>query len=75
MKWINEVHAGGGNDMKNAIVSALQKRNDATDVIVMCDGDITPFDLTSWSQFRSQYPKIRFGFVALKEESQWEKNA
>ena len=41
--WIQKQNARGGNDMRNAIERCMEHHPDATDVYVMCDGDITPF--------------------------------
>jgi len=41
--WIQKQNARGGNDMRNAIECCMEHHPDATDVYVMCDGDITPF--------------------------------
>ena len=42
--WITRQQARGGNDMRTAIDDCMKRYPDATDVYVMCDGDITPFD-------------------------------
>ena len=41
--WISKLGASGGNDMRYAIEQAMRTYHDATDVWVMCDGDISPF--------------------------------
>jgi len=44
--WIGQLEARGGNDMRYAIEEAMRKFPSATDVYVMCDGDISPFVAT-----------------------------
>lgn len=76
--WIHGQKARGGNNMRNAIEDCMVRYSDATDVYVMCDGDITPFTTAvmdksvvsgsgtySWSQFRARFPKTKFHFIAL----------
>ena len=47
ISWINNLRAGGGNNMRFAIEQAMRTYPDATDVWVMCDGDISPFTIDS----------------------------
>ena len=51
--------------MKTGITDAINTFTSIENVVVICDGDITPFDLNSWKAFRSLYPKIIFHFVAV----------
>jgi len=71
--FILSLRARGGNDMRNAITEGMRKFSDATDVYVMCDGDISPFcvgtDGGSWKPFRLQYPRVTFHFIALGKAS------
>jgi len=68
-KWISEQNAGGENDMKQAILSAIANRTDAEEILVICDGDVSPFSATTWTAFRAQYPSILFHFAALGKGS------
>lgn len=74
--WIGSRVARGGNDMKSAIEASMTRFPDATDVYVMCDGDITPFVLhqgeSSWANFRARYPKNTFHFIALGQGASYE---
>ena len=74
--WISSRQARGGNDMKTAIEDSMKRFPDATDVYVMCDGDITPFSLlpdqSSWATFRAQYPQSTFHFIALGQGASYE---
>ena len=45
ISWISNLRAGGGNDMRFAIEQVMRTYPDATDVWVMCDGDISPFKI------------------------------
>jgi hypothetical protein len=67
--WIQEQRARGSNDMENAIEDCMKRYPDATDVYVMCDGDITPFCApetnTSWLDWRNRFLKTKFHFIAL----------
>lgn len=45
ISWISNLAAGGGNDMRFAIEQVMAVYDNATDVWVMCDGDISPFVL------------------------------
>ena len=52
--FVQDIKAGGGNDMRYAIEDSIRKFPDVEDIYVMCDGDISPFSLngtssTSWS--------------------------
>jgi len=51
--------------MKLAIEEALKKFPSATDFYVMCDGDVSPFDLSSWEAFRNRFTGYVFNFIAL----------
>ena len=42
--WIGSRIPRGGNDMRQAIENAMRKFPDATDVYIMCDGDVSPFN-------------------------------
>jgi len=64
-KWVAARTARGGNDMKLAIEEALKKFPSATDIYVMCDGDVSPFDLSSWEAFRNRFTGYVFNFIAL----------
>jgi len=76
-EWINRINAAGGNNMHQAILVALQSLPDAKEILVMCDGDITPFYVGSegesnnmnWRSFREQYPNVRFNFVAVGQHA------
>lgn len=46
-RWINRKLPQGGNDMRYAIEEAMRKFPEATDIYIMCDGDISPFNATS----------------------------
>ncbi|KAH3744999.1 hypothetical protein Pelo_13588 [Pelomyxa schiedti] len=48
--WVQSLTARGGNDMRYAIEEALAQLPDATEVYVMCDGDISPFTLSPTGQ-------------------------
>merc|ERR1712100_442366 len=41
--WIERQEPRGGNNMRFAIEQSMRKFPDATDVWVMCDGDVNPF--------------------------------
>jgi hypothetical protein len=43
------VHQINSLDMKQAIEEAIRVRGDAREFLIICDGDITPFNLSSWS--------------------------
>ncbi|CAF0892286.1 unnamed protein product [Didymodactylos carnosus] len=68
-KWIESQQPRGGNDMKTAIENCMERYADATDVYVMCDGNITPFVVhhgePDWGRFRNQFPRTTFHFIAL----------
>jgi hypothetical protein len=68
-QWISDLQARGGTYMKTAITDAINTFTSVENVVVICDGDITPFNLDSWKEFRSLYPKIRFHFIALGSSS------
>jgi hypothetical protein len=63
--WISALEARDGTDMKTGIMDAIVKFASIENIMIICDGDVTPFDLDSWKTFRSLYPKITFHFVAL----------
>ncbi|UJR11776.1 hypothetical protein I4U23_015956 [Adineta vaga] len=65
--WIGCQRARGGNDMRRAIEDCMKRYSSATDVYVMCDGDITPFanPEVDWRNFRNQFLKTKFHFIAL----------
>ncbi|CAF1487667.1 unnamed protein product [Adineta steineri] len=75
--WIQRQQPRGSNDMRNAIEDCMKRYPDATDVYVMCDGDITPFVASvgggielgggteNWSSYRNRFPKTKFHFIAL----------
>jgi len=44
-RWVSARHARGGNDMRYAIEEALRKFPSATDIYIMCDGDVSPFNM------------------------------
>ena len=49
-KWIENLNARGGNDMRYAIEYSLSLFKDTTNVYVMCDGDISPFTVSKSSE-------------------------
>mmetsp|Transcript_34339 Transcript_34339/g.74136 ORF Transcript_34339/g.74136 Transcript_34339/m.74136 type:complete len:175 (-) Transcript_34339:835-1359(-) len=68
--WITSLSATGGNQMRAAIEHAMAQVPSVTDVIICCDGDITPFTIsggqeagfvdgeagqTNWKAFASRY--------------------
>ena len=66
----------GENNMRNAISSSIERHPDATDVYVMCDGGISPFNPyegeINWTRYRQQYSKTRFHFIALGTGASYE---
>ena len=67
--WINGRRAGGGTSLLSPLSDSMLRYPDATDVYVMCDGDMTPFDtnqgMIDWKQFREKFPTAKFHFIAL----------
>jgi len=49
--FLRSLSAGGENDMKQAIDAVLAKDPSVTDLIVACDGDVTPFDMRTWAEY------------------------
>ena len=45
--WINNLRARGGNDMRYAIEHSITVFPDVTNIYIMCDGDISPFTVSS----------------------------
>jgi len=68
-RWVSARHARGGNNMKQAIEEALRKFPSATDIYIMCDGDVSPFKLHSWGAFRNSFTGCVFNFIALGKAS------
>jgi len=72
------MEAGGGNDMENALTSALVQYPDAEDYYVMCDGDIDPFTIESWKVFcarnatNSEGMRISYHFIAVGSGADFE---
>jgi hypothetical protein len=64
-QWINSQVHRGDNDMRQAIISAINSLSDAKHIIIMCDGDVTPFDNRSWEQLVNKYNNIVFHLVAI----------
>jgi hypothetical protein len=62
--------------MRNAIEDCMKRYPDATDVYVMCDGDITPFDAyegePNWGNYRRQFLRTTFHFIALGADASCE---
>jgi hypothetical protein len=69
--WIQSLRAEGGTAMEQAILMAIKSLPDVKEICVLCDGDITPFDVNSWRTFRAAYPAITFSFIAIGESAQW----
>ncbi|CAF2071162.1 unnamed protein product [Rotaria magnacalcarata] len=67
--WIKNQHARGNNDMRNPIDDCMRRYPDVTDVYIMCDGDVTPFNAyqgeLNWGQHRAKYEQAKFHFIAL----------
>lgn len=70
--WISGIQARGGNDMKQAIDTAIKLFLNVDNVFVICDGDVSPFDINSWKQYRALYPQIKFHFIAVGSSSSFE---
>lgn len=43
--WISSLSARGGNDMRHAIEQCMQEFPDVDTCYVMCDGDVSPFEI------------------------------
>lgn len=43
LQWVENLRVRGGNNMRYAIEDTMRKFPDATDVYIMCDGDVAPF--------------------------------
>ena len=73
--WVAGLSASGGNDMLQAMQQGFEKFPDAKDVFVMCDGDIDPFDITSWREFTKQFVDrgAQIHMVAFAEDSDHDK--
>ncbi|EGC32531.1 hypothetical protein DICPUDRAFT_155479 [Dictyostelium purpureum] len=69
INWIDSLKAAGGTDMKQAIVAGISQFRDADEFVVLCDGDITPFDMASWSTFYRDNSKYMFSFVGIGNSS------
>ncbi|CAF4352943.1 unnamed protein product [Rotaria sp. Silwood2] len=63
--WITGLQARGGNDTKTAVTDAINTFTSVENIVIICDGDVTPFTFESRKEFRSRYPKITFHFVAV----------
>jgi len=62
--WIDELKERGGNDMRHALEQSLGLYKDATDVWVMCDGDVSPFCLEGGiMDCRENVPQPESAFV------------
>ena len=68
-KWINSLQARGQNEMEEAITTAFKTLGQIDNVIVICDGDVSPFNESSWTRYRNKYPETRFHFVAVGSRS------
>ena len=74
--WIENHKAGGGTNSKQAIEKALTKKPALTDVIVMCDGDLTPYKTyDEWCEFRDKHKSVVFHWVALGKDSEYKSMA
>lgn len=71
-RWISNFTTRLGNDMQSAITDVIQTFVSVNNIVVICDGDVTPFDIASWKKFRFNYPKIKFHFVAIGSSSNFE---
>ncbi len=77
--WINtELDPHGGTNVEKAIEDAIRVFPDALDIHVVCDGDVGSFsNLTEsdshWHKFCAKYKNIRFHFVALGDEADYNK--
>ncbi|EGC32534.1 hypothetical protein DICPUDRAFT_155482 [Dictyostelium purpureum] len=69
INWVDSLNPFGGNDMKQAILSSISQFGDAEEFVVLCDGDISPFDLASWSTFYRDNSKYIFSFVGIGSSS------
>jgi len=69
--WLDGTTAGGGNEMRQAMQQGKDKFPDVKDMFVMCDGDISPFDISSWTSFTRPFVEkgIRIHTVAFAEDS------
>lgn len=79
--FVNATKASGGNDMRNVVKCALAEiraggaLEGATDVIILGDGDVTPYAnvkvgapaCAEWKRAVDAHPGVRFSFVALGE--------
>jgi hypothetical protein len=43
--WIDQLLADGGNDMRYAIEQTVKDFPDVTELYIMCDGDVSPFNV------------------------------
>ena len=71
LEWVDNLAPRGGNNMKNALLVAGAEFALATDFVVLCDGDPTPFSAAAdWKLFYdSQLKPKRVHFVSISQES------
>jgi hypothetical protein len=68
-RFVQQLKARGSNNMNKAISVGLSRYPSTTDCYVMCDGDVSPFRIDSWKQFRACHPSKTFHFIALGKGS------
>eukprot|EP01133_Synstelium_polycarpum_P016783 gene16783-19960_t len=74
-EWIQDLAAGGGNDMRQAMNAVTNNHPDVCEIITLCDGDVSPFSdkqSTEWEQYRTKYPSVNFSFVAIGADAKWQ---
>ena len=71
--WISALTAGGGTHMQQGIEAAIAADTSLSDLIVCCDGDVSPFqrgDISAFSSFyRTLNQALRIHFVAIGDEA------
>jgi hypothetical protein len=68
-KWVDALRAQGENDMKSIIDQAVMIP-EISDIVVMCDGDISPFSVSSFQQYAAKYKTtMRFHFVTIGQHA------
>eukprot|EP00931_Biecheleriopsis_adriatica_P060035 TRINITY_DN36028_c0_g1_i1.p1 TRINITY_DN36028_c0_g1~~TRINITY_DN36028_c0_g1_i1.p1 ORF type:complete len:475 (+),score=107.62 TRINITY_DN36028_c0_g1_i1:50-1426(+) len=75
--WIDRLQPFGGNNMRYAIEEVLSLLPNATDVVIMCDGDTTPFAMNAGNtnfQTRMKRPS-RAEDEAPRDSQNWPKFA
>eukprot|EP01132_Coremiostelium_polycephalum_P002217 gene2217-2733_t len=69
LKWVDGLVADGLNQMEQAIEKGILNFPDAEDFVILCDGDVNPFNIDSWTKFSLKNSKYRFSFVGIGESS------